>query len=89
MEEEFQKAANKKISADFLSADVKDYLFLIGSLLLRRFKRDISIGVLYLKTIVGSTFKNRFTTATGSATVRPQILGSVRIARNPTGYESL
>jgi hypothetical protein len=34
-----------------------------------RFKTAFNFGVLYLKTIVGKIFKNKFTVATGTATV--------------------
>ena len=46
---------------------------------------DLRSGVLFRKTTVGKTFKNKFTVETGRAIVKAHGIGRVSIAKNPIG----
>ena len=79
----------RKPSLIQLGKNLKILNYAFCSLRFNLAKTKCSIGVLYLKTIVGNIFKNKLTIATGKAIVKEQILGKVNIAKNPIGYESL
>ena len=68
---------------------IYDVIFIISDFFFILFNINFSFGVLYRKIIVGSIFKNKLTTATGSAIEKAQTFAINNIGKKPIGYDRL